>query len=212
MRKEPRFTSFTLLGSSTREGTFMRKLTSPSVGILILACLSTLAQAQVTNPIILIPATKLESYDTNVGVVVLKCSTEVGAISADAGEVRVRCKEITDTSTGHKEQGLTVEIDAKGQFRSVLQIDYDEIAALLAGMDYLTRLDVSATPLTTFDAAYTTKGGFRVAALGTRRTGAIQFGVRDARTLGSPVVFSRDEMSRLSGLINQAKGTLDSLH
>ena len=78
-------------------------------------------------------------------------------------------------------------------------------------IDYITKLDVSVTPLTAFDAAYTTKGGFRIAALGTRRTGVIQFGVRDARSLSTPVVFSRDEMSRLSGLINQAKGVLDSV-
>jgi hypothetical protein len=72
-------------------------------------------------------------------------------------------------------------------------------------------MDVSVTPLTAFDAAYTTKGGFRIAALGTRRTGAVQFGVRDARIGSTPVVFSRDDMSRLSSLINQAKATLDSI-
>jgi hypothetical protein len=136
-----------------------------------------------------LPATKLESFDTNVEVVVLKASTDVGAISADAGEVAVRCREITDTSTSHKEQGLSLDITLRGQTRDTLLIDYDEIAALLSAIDYITRLDVSVTPLTSFDAAYTTRGGFRIAALGTRRTGLIQFGVRDARTGSTPVVF-----------------------
>jgi hypothetical protein len=47
--------------------------------------------------------------------------------------------------------------------------------------------------------------------LGTRTTGTIQFGVRDARVGSVPVTFSRDEMNRLSQIINQAKGTLDSV-
>jgi hypothetical protein len=169
------------------------------------------SRAQNTNPYVPMPATKLESFDTNVSVVIFKASSEVGTLTADAGNVAVKCREITDTSTGRKEQGIALEITAGGQPKDTLFIDYDEIGSLVSGIDYITKLDVSATPLTTFDAAYTTRGGFRIAALGTRQTGAIQFGVRDARFASIPVTFSRDEMSRLSSLINQAKGILDSV-
>ena len=93
----------------------------------------------------------------------------------------------------------------------MLQIDYDEISQLVNAINYITKLEVTVTPLNSFDAAYTTKGGFRIAALGTRRSGTVQFGVRDARIGGTPVVFSRDDMSRLSALIDQGKATLDSL-
>ena len=157
------------------------------------------------------PATKLGSFDTNISVVIFKASTDVGSLTADAGNVGVKCREITDTSTGRKEQGIAIEITTRDQPKDTLLIDYDEIGSLVTAIEYITRLDVSATPLTTFDAAYTTKGGFRVAALGTRQTGVIQFGVRDARFTSTPVTFSRDEMTRLSGLINQAKGILDSV-
>jgi hypothetical protein len=167
------------------------------------------AYAQFTNPVV--PATKLEAFNTNIGVVILKAGTDVGSISEDAGNVAVKCREITDTSTGQKEQGISIEITPRGQLKETLLIDYDEIASLVTGIDYISKLDVSATPLTSFDAAYTTKGGFRIAALGTRSTGLIQFGVRDARSNSTPVVFSREEMARLSGLINQARGVLDSL-
>jgi hypothetical protein len=169
------------------------------------------AQAQFTNFFQVAPLTKLESFDTNISVVILKATTEVGSISSDAGDVAVKSKEITDTSTGRKEQGIAVEITPRGQAKETLLVDYDEMASLANAIDYISKLDVTATPLTAFDAAYTTKGGFRIAALGTRRTGAIQFGVRDARTFSTPVTFSRDEMTRLSGLINQARGILDSL-
>lgn len=173
--------------------------------------LTTPAQTQLTSIYPAAPLTKLESFETNIEVVVLKATTDVGAISADAGAVGVKCKEMTDTSTGHKEQGIAIEITVRGQPRDVLLIDYDELATLVAAIDYISKLDVTVTPLAAFDAAYTTRGGFRIAALGTRNTGAVQFGVRDARIGSVPVTFSRDQMTRLSELINQAKGILDSL-
>jgi len=179
--------------------------------LLSFALASNLGRAQVTNVQIQLPATKLEAFETNIGIVILKGSTDLGAISSDSGDVGVRCRELTDTTTGHKEQGLALYITPRGQGMSALQIDYDEIGSLVEAIDYITKLDVTVTPLNSFDAAYTTKGGFRIAALGTRKTGTVQFGVRDARIGATPVVFSRDDMSRLSGLINQAKATLDSV-
>jgi hypothetical protein len=189
----------------------MHRWSAASLAILAASLITSLAQAQYTNPYAPMPATKLESFDTNLSVVIFKASTEVGALTADMGYVAVKCREITDTSTGRKEQGIALEITPRGQPKGTLFIDYDEISSLVSGIDYITKLDVSATPLMTFDAAYTTKGGFRIAALGTRQTGVIQFGVRDARFASIPVTFSRDEMSRLSSLINQAKGILDSV-
>jgi len=169
------------------------------------------AQAQLTNELTFVPATKLESFDTNVEVIILKGTTDVGAINSGGGTVAVRCREITNLNSAQKQQGLAIEITPQGQERDVMLIDYEEIQFLLNAIDYITRLEVTATPLAGFDAAYTTKGGFRIAALGARRTGLIQFGVRDARFRSIPVVFSRDDMSRLSSLISQAKGTLDSV-
>lgn len=183
----------------------------PIIAVGILGSVITPTQAQITNYLFPAPLTMLEAMDTNVSVVLLKGSTDAGSISADTGSVGVRCRQITNTGTGEKEQGIALEIAPRGQPRAMLLIDYDELPSLVSAIDYISKLDVTATPLTSFDAAYTTKGGFRIAALGTRSTGAIQFGVRDARTLSIPVTFSRDQMSRLSDIINQARGILDSL-
>jgi hypothetical protein len=187
--------------------------TLPRTFFAIIGCwlATTEAKAQLTNYYPLVPATKLEAFETNIGVVILKASTDVGSIAVDTGDVVIKCREITETSTGHVEQGLGLNIIPRGQGRSALLVDYDEIPALVTAVDYISRLEVTATPLNAFDAAYTTKGGFRVAALGDRRTGVIQFGVRDARTGATPVVFSRDDMTRLAAMINQAKATLDSV-
>jgi len=132
-------------------------------------------------------------------------------VAARTGAVSVKYKEFTDTGTGHKEHGIAIEIAQQGQPKDVMLIDYDELPSLLSAIDYFSKLDVSVSSLDGFDAAYTTKGGFRIAALGTRRTGIVQFGVRDTRINAPPVVLSREEMTRLSSLIEQSKTQLDAL-
>jgi hypothetical protein len=166
---------------------------------------------EVTNLYPLAPATKLEAFDTNVGTIVIKASTELGAVAAKTGAISVKYKEFTETATGRKEHGIAIEITRPGQFKDVMLIDYDELASLLNAIDYFGKLDVSVSSLDAFDAAYTTKGGFRIAALGARRSGLVQFGVRDTRSNAPPVVLTRDEMVRLSTLIDQAKTQLDGL-
>ena len=168
--------------------------------------------AQDTNSYTIAPATKLEAFSTNVATVIIKGTTELGAVSAKTATVSVKSKEFTDPASGRREQGIAIEIAQKDQFKDVMLIDYDELASLLGAIDYLGKLDVSVSAMETFDAAYTTKGGFRIVALGTRRTGLVQFGVRDVRNNAMPVVLSRDEMTRLGSLIDQAKRQLDALH
>ena len=189
----------------------MQRIPITLMTIIGFSLAANLSPAQLTNFFPNAPLTKLGSFETNIEAVILKATTDVGSISTDAGDVGIKSKEITDTSTGHKEQGIAVDITPRGQAKETLLVDYDEMAPLANAIDYISKLDVTVTPLAAFDAAYTTRSGFRIAALGTRRTGTIQFGVRDALTGSSPVTFSRDEMTRLSGLINQAKGILDSL-
>jgi hypothetical protein len=169
-------------------------------------------QAQDTNSYTIAPATKLEAFNTNVATVIIKGTTDLGAVSAKTATVSVKCKEFTDPASGRREQGIAIEIAQKDQFKDVMLIDYDELSSLLSAIDYLGKLDVSVSAMETFDAAYTTKGGFRIAALGTRRTGLVQFGVRDIRNTAMPVVLSREEMTRLGSLIDQAKRQLDALH
>ncbi|MGO9204549.1 MAG: hypothetical protein ACLQM8_28850 [Limisphaerales bacterium] len=183
------------------------------IAILIVGCLcfTNPTHAQLPYPGVAAPATKLESLETNVSVVILKGATALGSVPGKAGVVAVKCRQTTDTSTGRMEQGIAVEIAQKGQPTDTMLVDYDEIVRLLAAIEYLSRLDPSVTPLAAFNAAYTTRGGLRVAALGTRRAGAVQFAVRDVRAAMAPVVLSPEGMATFSGLINQGKATLDSL-
>jgi len=170
---------------------------------------SVLAQ-DATAPLLL-PATKLESFETNVGILIIKGTTEVGAVSGSGGDVTVKCREVSDAATGRKERGVALEIIEQGQLKDRLLIDYDELEPLLKGVDTLSKIDSSVTSLDSFDAAFTTRGGLRLAALGNRRTGSFRFGLRDLRQNLAPISFSREEMARFSSLMTEAKKRLDSI-
>ena len=170
---------------------------------------SVLAQ-DATAPLLL-PATKLESFETNVGILIIKGTTEVGSVSGTGGDVTVKCREVSDAATGRKERGVALEIIEQGQLKDRLLIDYDELEPLLKGVDTLSKIDSSVTSLDSFDAAFTTRGGLRLAALGNRRTGSFRFGLRDLRQNLAPISFSREEMVRFSSLITEAKKRLDSI-
>ena len=173
--------------------------------------LSGLVRAQETNGCLPVPATKLEAFETNTDTVIIKATAPIGTVPAHGGEVSVRCREITDAGTGRRESGIVVDITFGGPIEAGLLIDYDELDSLLDGMEYLGKLDWSITSLPDFHAVYTTKGGFRADAHGSRRTGNIEFDVRNTRVNSPRLPLSRDQLGQLRRLVEQAKTKLDSL-
>jgi hypothetical protein len=180
--------------------------------MLISSFLTGSARAQTTNPLLPLAATRLESFDTNNSRLILKSSGDIGSISANAGVVSVRCTEITDLTSGHKEQGVAVGIAERGPVKDTLLIDYDELSPLINAMEYLGNMQVSVASLDTFGAEYTTKGAFRIEVFGNRLSGRVQYGVRDMRSNLAPVIFAPTDMARLRSLFAQAKARLDSLN
>jgi len=174
------------------------------------ACLLTSrCHGQTTN---FVPQTKLEAFETNTGTVIIRGAGLVGNVSANNGTLAVRCEEITDAGTGHKEQGLVFGLrEPNAQTESTLLIDYDEIDSLLNALDFLNRVDWSVTSMPSFDAVYTSKGGFRMAAFSSRRNGTIEFSVRNARLMEPPMLLARDQVAQLRQFISTAKGKLDAL-
>jgi len=189
----------------------MRRCMAVLIAVAGVATLTGPAGAQETNGCLLVPATKLEAFETNTDTVIIKATAPIGTVPAHGGEVSVRCREITDAGTGHRESGIVVDIALGGPTESGLLVDYDELDSLVDGMEYLGKLDWSVTTLPDFLAVYTTKGGFRVVARGSRRTGNIEFDVRNTRANDPRLPLSRDQLGQLRSLVEQAKAKLDSL-
>jgi len=189
----------------------MRRFMAIFVAVAGGSLLACSARAQETNACLPVPATRLEAFDTNTDTVIVKATAPIGTVAAHGGEVSVRCREITDAGTGRRESGIIIDIAYGAQLEGTTLIDYDELDSLLDGLDYLGKLDWSVTPLPDFSAAYTTKGGFRAEAHGSRRTGNIEFAVRSTRIIAPRFVLSRDQLGQLRSLVEQAKAKLDSL-
>ena len=169
------------------------------------------ARAQETNACLPFPATKLEAFETNTDTVIIRATAPIGTVAAHGGGVAVRCREITDAGTGHRESGVVIDIAYDAQLEGTALVDYDELDSLLDGLEYLGKIDWSVTSLPDFSAVYTTKGGFRADARGSRRTGSIEFAVRSVRVNAPRLPLSRDQLGQLRSLIDQGKSKLDSL-
>lgn len=161
------------------------------------------------------PKTKLESLEDIPGTVVIRGTTPIGSISSKAatgtGTVTVRSQEITDVGSDRREYGIAVGVAEGNHVHETAMVDYDEISPLLNAIDYLNKLDWSATSLKRFDAVYTMENSFRIAALGRQRSSPLEFAVRTCRLKETTVLLSRDQLAQLRGFIEQARTQLDTL-
>ncbi len=161
--------------------------------------------AQDTNAL----KTNLGLFEVQTGTVIVKGFGQIGSMSVGSSVISVRCKESTDASTGHKAQGLAIEIAGGALPRERIYVDYDEIDSLLSGINYLNKITYDVTPLPGFEASYTTKTGLRVAAYSARKQGGIQTYLQyedDPR-----ILLASDQMTQLYGLIELGRNNLNSL-
>ena len=189
----------------------MRRFIAVLIAIAGGSLLGDLVRAQETNVYPLMPATKLEAFETNTDTIIIKGTAPMGTVSMHGGEVSVRCREITDAGTGRRESGILIDFAFGAQVEGTTLIDYDELDSLLDGLEYLGKVGWSVTSLPDFSAVYTTKGGFRADARGSRRTGNIEFAVQSTRIGAPKLLLSRDQLGQLRSLIDQARTKLDSL-
>jgi len=157
-----------------------------------------------------LPATKLEVLEANTGKVIVKGMAPVGSVSISGGAVSVTCKEDIDTGSGRKEHGIAITIRLSNKDEDRMIVDYDEVDSLLNAIDYLAKINWSVSSLANFNAYFTTKSGFRIAANGLRTAGTIEFSMRSSR-MSKSIAIPAAQLAQFRALIFQAKGSLDSL-
>jgi hypothetical protein len=149
--------------SDVRREAFMRAVFS---AVLLGAMLPALSLAQeCADPEA--PKTRLEAFAAQEGVVVIRAFSRIGTVRGqDGSSVVVDSNELTNAGTGQREYGLAVTVTADGrQDRGHgAYVDFDEIPALLAALEYLGNMDGSSTTLDRFQAGYRTRGGLVVGA------------------------------------------------
>jgi len=169
-------------------------------------CLPVLmSRAQDTNA----PKTEIEFFEARTGTLMVKGFSQIGSMSVGTAVITVRAKQSLNVTSGHKIQGLAIDITEGNQPRERAYVDYDEIDPLLQGIKYLGQINYDVTPLPGFEAFYSTRSGLRVVAYSSRRQGGIQIYVQYADR--PRIVLTSDQLTQLQGLIGQARETLDAL-
>jgi len=156
------------------------------------------------------PKTKIEAFQVQTGTVVIKGYSEIGRVSA-MGSVEVSAMEFTDASTNKKQTGVLIEIKESGRLENKDRsfIDYDEVDALLKGLDYISKATADVTKLGQFEATYKTKGNFSATTYN-NSSGKIAAAVKSGYIRPATAFLSLEQLNNLRDLIVQAKQKLDS--
>lgn len=175
--------------------------------VLMSGLLASRAPAQVTN----VTFTELETFESQPDTVIVRGAGEIGSLNLGDINVTVICKESTDATAGRKEYGVAVGIAENNRHGARMVIDYDEMDALLNGLNYLAQIDSNATTLPTFMASYITRSGLRVGAFTNRRQGAIQYFLQDRSIDSARIPMTSAQLVQFRSLLQQARQKLDSL-
>lgn len=180
-----------------------------SLGLLILPEYAAGQEADIPE---LEPRTKLEAFEARTGIVIIKGYSRVGtAAGPEGGSIEIETREFRDAD-GSKEYGIAVEVREAGtpERRRTAFVDYDEIDSLLRGLDYLGKIDSSATNMNRFEAEYRTRGDLAVSAFSTRG-GVVTLAVSSGRFRQVTSLFRLEDLKVIRGLVIEAKSQLDAI-
>ena len=157
------------------------------------------------------PRTQLEAFAAETGAVIIKGFSEMGKVAA-MGSVEVDCREFTNASTGQKRYGIVIEIKEAGslQRESSSFVDFEEIPSLIAGIDYISKIQPSVTTLTNFEATYTTKGDFAITVFNNAR-GVLSVAVSSGRFGRTTAYLPIGKVGELRTLIGRAKAKIEEI-
>ncbi len=158
------------------------------------------------------PKTKLEEFTARTGVVIVKGFETVGSIHGKYNSsIEIDAKEFFNASTGKKEYGITIQVKKGGRIEreSTSYIDYDEVTSLVKGIDYISKIDKSATALSSFQADYNTKGDFRISTFS--KGDEVMVAVSSGRIGRVTAYYNVSSLPEIKSLIKKAKQKIDSI-
>lgn len=159
-----------------------------------------------------LPKTKLQAFDDAFGTVTIKGFSKIGSLRGNfGGQVAVQSKEFINTATGKKEYGITIDVTEAGssgrEHRSY--IDYDEISSLIKGLNYISKIDKSATKFEDFEADYRTKDDLEFTVFSSDN--GVRLAVQSGRIGAATAYFKLEDIVKLQQFIVAAKQTIDAV-
>jgi hypothetical protein len=180
--------------------------------LLFALCTASCANAQ-QDPSPIQPKTKLEAFQAQDGVVIVRGFSQIGEVRGQYGStVTLEVKEFTNAASAKRELGMTIVVKEtlRLERENTSYIDYDEIPSLLAGIDYIAKVTKTATKLDNFQADYRTKGDLRVSTFNDNH-GETLAAVASGRIGSTSAYFKLSELAKFRQLVADAKSKLDGI-
>lgn len=159
------------------------------------------------------PLTNLEELDIKTGAVIIKNYTVIGTLSGFGGAVTVTGYEFVDTQSGRKEYGLGVELEESERSERApverLYVDYDELDSLIKSIDYVIKIEKSAT-MENFETQYKTRAEFTVTTFN-RATGALRASISSGVLGRIRIGMTLGNLADFRKLLMDAKTALDKI-
>lgn len=157
------------------------------------------------------PKTQLEAFAAETGAVIIKGYTDIGKVSG-LGSIEVDCREITNAQSGNQTFGMVVKVTQSGRIERENSsfIDFDEIASLITGLDYIAKIEPDVTTLDNFEATYTTRGDFSITVFNNSQ-GKLSVAVGSGRVGKARAYLNLQQLAQLRSLIVDAKEKIESI-
>ena len=156
--------------------------------------------------------TKLEAFGAQDGVVIVRGFSKVAEHRGQYGSaVVIEAKEFTNAATGKREYGVTVQVKEAGRIERehTSYVDLDELASLIQGVEYIAKVDKSATTLDSFQADYRTRGDLEFSTFSSER--GTQLAVTSGHIGKTTAFFALSDLPRLAESLSKAKAVLEAL-
>lgn len=155
------------------------------------------------------PKTKLEAFTGENGAVLIKGYTTIATIRS-VGTLRVSAMTFKNAKTGDETKGLSFGLTEASSYSSETTafVDYDEVVGLLAGIDYISNTDTSATKLANFEAIYSTKGNLKITVF--NNTSSENSVAVDVSRIGRGAFFKMSDLAKIREAVVAAKQILDN--
>jgi hypothetical protein len=159
-----------------------------------------------------VPRTKLEALAVQEGAVIIRGFSRIGDVKGPLGSsVIVRSQEFTNASTSEKEYGITLEVRERSRLERehISFVDYDEIAPLVKALEYLTKLDNTATSFNRFQADYRTHGEVQVTTYTTDASAVVAAAVTCGSIERATALLNLADLDMLRSLVDAARAEID---
>ncbi len=193
------------LGCQLKNGTMKTFALFVAVGIVI-SIVPIAGRAQETNSY---PKSNLELFEATTGAVLIRGTDEAGAVSGRTGGITLKCRETRDVATNRREFGVAVTVTQAEGLEDTTVVDYDELDALIRALDYIGKVDWAVSSMGHFEAAYTTRSGFKLASYSSRRSGTVEAFAMSNRLIRCRVQLTLAQLAQVRIFLEQAKAKID---